>query len=73
MSASIRNCLASRTSDLRRIVPGLTEHGVHVVFVKEVLTFIGADAPRSNLLLSVMGLPPMVRPYKPQLANLRNA
>lgn len=43
-----------------------------MVFVKEVLTFIGADAPKSNLLLSVMGPPPMVRPYKPQLANLRS-
>jgi DNA invertase Pin-like site-specific DNA recombinase len=36
-------------------VLGLTERGVHVVFVKENLTFTGEDSPMSNLLLSVMG------------------
>lgn len=44
-----------RSDDLRRIVLGLTERGVHVVFVKENLTFTGEDSPMSNLLLSVMG------------------
>jgi len=38
-----------------RIVLGLTERGVHIVFVKENLTFTGEDSPMSNLLLSVMG------------------
>jgi DNA invertase Pin-like site-specific DNA recombinase len=41
--------------DLRRIVQGLTGRGVHIVFVKENLTFTGEDSPMSNLLLSVMG------------------
>jgi hypothetical protein len=35
-------------------VLGLTERGVHIVFVKENLTFTGDDSPMSNLLLSVM-------------------
>jgi DNA invertase Pin-like site-specific DNA recombinase len=47
--------LARNLDDLRRIVLGLTERGVHVVFVKESLTFTGEDSPMSNLLLSVMG------------------
>ncbi len=47
--------LARNLDDLRRIVLGLTERGVHVVFVKENLTFTGVDSPMSNLLLSVMG------------------
>jgi DNA invertase Pin-like site-specific DNA recombinase len=47
--------LARNLDDLRRIVLGLTERGVHVVFVKETLTFTGEDSPMSNLLLSVMG------------------
>ena len=47
--------LARNLDDLRRIVLGLTERGVHVVFVKENLTFTGEDSPMSNLLLSVMG------------------
>ena len=34
---------------------GLTERGVHIVFVKENLTFTGEDSAMSNLLLSVMG------------------
>ena len=34
---------------------GLTERGIHIVFVKENLTFTGEDSPMSNLLLSVMG------------------
>ena len=33
----------------------LTERGVHIVFVKENLTFPGEDLPMSNLLLSDMG------------------
>ena len=44
-----------RLTRLRRIVLGLTERGVHIVFVKENLTFTGEDSPMSNLLLSVMG------------------
>ena len=47
--------LARNLADLRRIVLGLTERGVHIVFVKENLTFTGEDSPMSNLLLSVMG------------------
>jgi DNA invertase Pin-like site-specific DNA recombinase len=47
--------LARNLDDLRRIVLGLTERGVHIVFVKENLTFTGDDSPISNLLLSVMG------------------
>jgi DNA invertase Pin-like site-specific DNA recombinase len=47
--------LARNLDDLRKIVLGLTERGVHVVFVKENLTFTGEDSPMSNLLLSVMG------------------
>ncbi|CAN5625101.1 recombinase family protein [soil metagenome] len=47
--------LARNLDDLRRIVLGLTERGIHIVFVKENLTFTGEDSPISNLLLSVMG------------------
>ena len=47
--------LARNLDDLRRIVLGLTERGVQIVFVKEDLTFTGEDSPMSNLLLSVMG------------------
>ena len=37
--------LARNLDDLRRIVLGLTELGVHIVFVKENLTFTGEDSP----------------------------
>ena len=47
--------LARNLDDLRRIVLGLTQRGVHVHFVKEKLTFTGEDSPMANLLLSVMG------------------
>jgi DNA invertase Pin-like site-specific DNA recombinase len=47
--------LARNLDDLRRIVVGLTERGIRIVFVQENLTFIGDDSPMSNLLLSVMG------------------
>src|SRR5580700_3170982 len=47
--------LARNLDDLRRIVLGLTERGVRIVFVKENLVFSGEDSPMSNLLLSVMG------------------
>jgi DNA invertase Pin-like site-specific DNA recombinase len=47
--------LARNLDDLQRIVLGLTGRGVHIVFVKENLTFTGEDSPMSNLLLSVMG------------------
>jgi hypothetical protein len=36
-------------------VLGLTERDVHIVFLKENLTFTGEDSPMSNLLLSVIG------------------
>src|SRR5580692_10195680 len=47
--------LARNLDDLRRIVLGLTERGVHIVFVKENLTFTGEDSPMSNLSMNVMG------------------
>ena len=47
--------LARNLDDLRKIVLGLTQRGVHVRFEKENLTFTGADSPMSQLLLSVMG------------------
>jgi DNA invertase Pin-like site-specific DNA recombinase len=47
--------LARNLDDLRRIVLGLTSKGVLVEFVKECLTFTGADSAMSQLLLSVMG------------------
>jgi DNA invertase Pin-like site-specific DNA recombinase len=47
--------LARNLDDLRRIVTELTKRGVNVEFVKEHLTFTGADSPMANLLLSVMG------------------
>ena len=36
--------LARNLDDLRRIVLGLTERGVHIVFVKENLSFTGEDS-----------------------------
>lgn len=47
--------LGRNHDDLRKPVLGLTERGVQVQFVKENLTFTGADSPIANLLLSVMG------------------
>ncbi len=47
--------LGRNLDDLRKVVMGLTERGVHVQFVKENLTFTGSDSPMANLLLSVMG------------------
>ncbi len=47
--------LARNLDDLRKIVLGLTERGVHVRFEKENLTFTGEDSPMSHLLLNVMG------------------
>ena len=47
--------LARNLDDLRRLVLGLTERGVHIRFEKENLTFTGEDSPMSHLLLSVMG------------------
>ncbi len=46
---------STELDDLRKIVLGLTEQGVHVQFEKENLTFTGKDSPMSHLLLSVMG------------------
>jgi len=47
--------LGRNLDDLRRLVLGLTDRGVQVQFVKENLSFTGADSPMANLLLSVMG------------------
>src|SRR5260370_11788314 len=68
--------LARNLDDLRRIVLGLTERGVHIVFVKENLTFTGEDSPMSNLLLSVMGASQREGKYsgrKPSLTPARAA
>ena len=47
--------LARNLDDLRKVVLGFTERGVHVRFEKENLTFTGEDSPMAHLLLSVMG------------------
>ena len=47
--------LARNLDDLRKIVLGFTDRGIHVRFEKENLTFTGEDSPMSHLLLSVMG------------------
>lgn len=47
--------LARNLDDLRRIVQDLTQRGICVEFIKEGLTFTGADSPMANLMLSVMG------------------
>jgi DNA invertase Pin-like site-specific DNA recombinase len=47
--------LARNLDDLRKVVLGFTDRGVHVRFEKENLTFTGEDSPKSHLLLSVMG------------------
>jgi DNA invertase Pin-like site-specific DNA recombinase len=47
--------LARSLPDLRSIVSELTGRGVVVEFVKEQLTFTGADNAMATLLLNVMG------------------
>ena len=47
--------LGRNLDDLRKLVIGMTERGIHVQFVKESLSFTGEDSPMANLLLSVMG------------------
>ena len=47
--------LARNLDDLRKVVSDLSARGVMVEFVKEKLTFTGADNAMSKLLLSVMG------------------
>ena len=47
--------LGRNLDDLRKLVLGLTGRGIQVQFLKEHLTFTGADSPMANLLLSVMG------------------
>ena len=47
--------LARNLDDLRKVVLGFTERGIHIRFEKENLTFTGEDSPMSHLLLSVMG------------------
>ena len=46
---------ARNLNDLRKVVLGFTDRGIHVRFEKENLTFTGEDSPMSHLLLSVMG------------------
>ena len=47
--------LARNLDDLRKVVLGFTDRGIHVRFEKENLTFTGEDSPMAHLLLSVMG------------------
>lgn len=47
--------LARNLDDLRHIVQGLTRRGIQIQFIKEQLTFTGADSPLATLLLSMMG------------------
>lgn len=47
--------LARNLDDLRATVRRLTDRGVRVQFIKEQLTFTGADTAMATLLLSVMG------------------
>ena len=47
--------LARNLDDLRKVVLGFIDRGVHVHFQKENLIFTGEDSPMSHLLLSVMG------------------
>lgn len=47
--------LARNLDDLRRIVDSLTGKGIAVQFMKESMTFTGADSAMSKLMLSVMG------------------
>lgn len=47
--------LARNLDDLRKLVTHFTDQQIRVEFVKESLTFTGADSPMSKLLLSVMG------------------
>lgn len=47
--------LARNLDDLRHLVQSLTQRGICVEFVKERLTFTGADTPMATLMLSVMG------------------
>lgn len=47
--------LARNLTDLRKMVDELTGRGIAVQFIKENLTFTGADSPMSKLLLSLLG------------------
>lgn len=47
--------LARNVDDLRKVVLGFTDRGVHVRFEKENLAFTAEDSRMSHLLLSVMG------------------
>lgn len=47
--------LARNLTDLRKIVTEITARGVVIEFVKERLTFTGADSPMSVLMLSILG------------------
>jgi DNA invertase Pin-like site-specific DNA recombinase len=47
--------LARNLDDLRALVREFTEAGVAVEFVKEHMTFNGADSPMQQLMLSLLG------------------
>jgi DNA invertase Pin-like site-specific DNA recombinase len=47
--------LARNLKDLLQIVESLTNRGVRIEFIKEVLVFTGDDSPMSTLLLSMLG------------------
>ena len=47
--------LARNLKNLLEIVEGLTHRGVQVQFIKENLTFTGADSPMSKLMLAMLG------------------
>lgn len=47
--------LARNVDDLRRLVQTLNKKGVQVDFIKEGLSFNGADTPMAQLMLSVLG------------------
>ncbi len=47
--------LARNVEDMRRLVRELTMRGITVRFLKENLTFSGAESPLNNLMLSMLG------------------
>ena len=47
--------LARNLDDLRKLVQTLTHRGIKITFVKESMTFTGADSPMATLMLSLMG------------------
>jgi DNA invertase Pin-like site-specific DNA recombinase len=47
--------LGRNLKDLKDIVTGLTDKGVHVEFVKEKMTFTGDDSPMQKMMFHMMG------------------